>query len=111
MSDIDLTNGMGDAYARRFTLGGAMKKTVLLAVAALFEVAPIALEGVVQKRLRQPSLLAARCQRDRRGSRIEIAKFRRARQVVDAMLLDGGLQRRVKIVAKLITAGAGGTSA
>src|SRR5688500_5181747 len=35
MSDIDLTNGLGDAYARRFTLGGAMKKTVLLAVAAL----------------------------------------------------------------------------
>jgi TRAP-type transport system periplasmic protein len=35
MSDIDLTNGLADAYPRRFTLGGAMKKTVWLAALAL----------------------------------------------------------------------------
>jgi TRAP-type C4-dicarboxylate transport system substrate-binding protein len=31
MSDIDLTNGRAGAYAARFTLGGAMKKTMLAA--------------------------------------------------------------------------------
>src|SRR6185503_3322921 len=50
MNDIDLTNGMADAYARRFTLGGAMKKTVLLAVlawlAALLPTGASAQQGV-----------------------------------------------------------------
>src|SRR5688500_11148194 len=35
MQCIDLTNAQGGAYSRRFTLGGAMKKTVWLAALAL----------------------------------------------------------------------------
>src|SRR5687767_14363438 len=38
MNDIDLTNGRRGAYAPRFTLGGAMKKTVWLAALALIPV-------------------------------------------------------------------------
>src|SRR5688572_26316537 len=35
MNYIDLTNGRADAYPARFTLGGAMKRTVWLAALAL----------------------------------------------------------------------------
>ncbi|MNW06983.1 hypothetical protein D3C71_2034900 [compost metagenome] len=65
------------------------------AVAAIDELFPVALEGVVQQGLRQQALLAAGRERDRGRGRVEIAEFGRAGNVIDAVLLRGRCNRAV----------------
>ncbi len=76
-----------------------------LAVAAAHELTPVTLESAVQQLRRQPSLLPARRQRDGRGGGIEIAQLGRARQEIDVVLLRGGLQRSVQVLAELVARG------
>src|SRR3546814_6169185 len=75
------------AHYRRLVapLVGRVVLPLALAGFALAELAPVALEGVVQQVRRQPALLAAGRQRDGGRGRVEVAKLGSTGDEVDAV--------------------------
>src|SRR3546814_3236533 len=73
-----------------------------LAGFALAELAPVALEGVVQQVRRQPALLAGGRQRDGGRGRVEVAKLGSTGDEVDAVRPCRHTDRRIEILAELV---------